>query len=232
MIKRKKTGELIIISGTTCAGKGTIISKLLERNSSLALSLSYTSREPREGEVDGIDYKFVSHKEFEKKIARGDFIEYAKVRYGEYFGTPKDEVDNLLKSGKDVILEIDVQGAKQIKKMYPSTVLIFIVAPTMNEVKDRIIKRGKETPNQIVDRFKTAYKELNEIPNYNYIVVNDNVYEAIKKIEAILTSIKCRVDRIEELSMENEEEIIHEFLADHKEYDNTPFDLKISRKDI
>ena len=230
MIKEKKSGELIIISGTTCAGKGTLISKLLEKNKNLALSISYTSRNPRQGEVDGVDYKFISHEEFEKKIKNNDFIEYAKVRYGEYFGTPKEEVDKLLKSGKDVILEIDVQGAKQIKKLYPSTVLIFIVAPTMSEVKRRIIKRGKETPEQIIERFKTAYKELNEIPNYNYIVVNDNIFEAVNKIEAILTSIKCRVDRIEELSMENEEEIIHEFLADHKEYDNTPFDLEISKE--
>lgn len=230
MIKSKKSGELIIISGTTCAGKGTIIEKLLKENPNLALSISYTSRKPREGEVDGIDYKFISHKEFEKKIKNGDFVEYAKVRYGEYFGTPKKEVDKLLKSGKDVILEIDVEGAKQIKKLYPSTVLIFIVAPTMSEVKRRIVKRGKETKDQIIERFKTAYRELNEIPNYNYIVVNDNIYEAVNKIEAILTSIKCRVDRIEELSMENEEEIIHEFLADHKEYDNTPFNLEISKE--
>lgn len=235
MIRQKKSGELIIISGTTCAGKGTIINKLLKENKNLALSISYTSRNPRAGEIDGIDYKFISHKEFEKKIKKGDFLEYAKVRYGEYFGTPKKEVDKLLKSGKDVILEIDVEGAKQIKKLYPSTVLIFIVAPTMTEVKRRIIERGKETSEQIVERFKTAYRELNEIPNYNYIVVNDNIYEAVSKIEAILTSIKCRVDRIEELSMENEEEIIHEFLADHKEYDNTPFDLeksKITHKNI
>ena len=226
MIRQKKNGELIIISGTTCAGKGTIIKKLLENNKNLALSISYTSRKPREGEVDGVDYKFITRKQFEEKIKNKDFLEYAKVRYGEYFGTPKEEVDKLLKHGKDVLLEIDVQGAKQIKEMYPSTVLIFIVAPTMEEVKRRIIKRGKETPEQIVERFKTSYKELNEIPNYNYIVVNDNIYEAVNKIEAILTSIKCRVDRIEELSMENEEEIIHEFLADNKKYNNKPINIK------
>lgn len=226
MIRQKKNGELIIISGTTCAGKGTIINKLLENNKNLALSISYTSRKPREGEIDGVDYKFITRKQFEEKIKNKDFLEYAKVRYGEYFGTPKEEVDKLLKHGKDVILEIDVQGAKQIKEMYPSTVLIFVVAPTMEEVKRRIIKRGKETNQQIVERFKTAYKELNEIPNYNYIVVNDNIYEAVAKIEAILTSIKCRVDRIEELSMENEEEIIHEFLVDNRKYENKPINIK------
>lgn len=226
MIRQKKNGELIIISGTTCAGKGTIINKLLENNKNLALSISYTSRKPRDGEIDGVDYKFITREKFEEKIKNGDFLEYAKVRYGEYFGTPKEEVDKLLKNGKDVLLEIDVQGAKQIKEMYPATVLIFVVAPTMEEVKRRIIKRGKETNEQIIERFKTAYKELNEIPNYNYIVVNDNIYEAVNKIEAILTSIKCRVDRIEELSMENEEEIIHELLADNKTYKNEPIDIK------
>ena len=197
MIKTKKRGSLIIISGTTCAGKGTVIKKLLERNKNMVLSLSYTSRPIRKGEVDGIDYKFISHKEFERKIKNGDFLEYAKVRYGEYFGTPKENIENLLGAGKDVILEIDVQGAKQIKEKLPETILIFIMAPSMEEVKRRIKARGAETAEQIVDRFQTAYREINEVNKYNYVVVNDNLEEAIQKVEAILISEKCRVDRIE-----------------------------------
>lgn len=219
MIKTKKRGSLIIISGTTCAGKGTVIKKLLERNKNMVLSLSYTSRPIRKGEVDGIDYKFISHEEFERKIEKGDFLEYAKVRYGEYFGTPKENIDNLLESGKDVILEIDVQGAKQIKEKLPETILIFIMAPSMEEVKRRIKARGAETAEQIVDRFQTAYKEINEVNKYNYVVVNDHLEEAIKKVEAILISEKCRVDRIEEIYVENQEEIIHEFLIG-KEFNN------------
>ena len=198
MIKTKKRGSLIIISGTTCAGKGTVIKKLLERNKNMVLSLSYTSRPIRKGEVDGIDYKFISHEEFERKIKNGDFLEYAKVRYGEYFGTPKENIENLLEAGKDVILEIDVQGAKQIKKKLPETILIFIMAPSMEEIKRRIKARGAETAEQIVDRFQTAYREINEVNKYNYVVVNDNLEEAIQKVEAILISEKCRVDRIEE----------------------------------
>ena len=198
MIKTKKRGSLIIISGTTCAGKGTVIKKLLERNKNMVLSLSYTSRPIRKGEVDGIDYKFISHKEFERKIKNGDFLEYAKVRYGEYFGTPKENIENLLGAGKDVILEIDVQGAKQIKEKLPETILIFIMAPSMEEVKRRIKARGAETAEQIVDRFQTAYREINEVNKYNYVVVNDNLEEAIQKVEAILISEKCRVDSIEE----------------------------------
>lgn len=219
MIKTKKRGSLIIISGTTCAGKGTVIKKLLERNKNMVLSLSYTSRPIRKGEVDGIDYKFISHEEFERKIKNGDFLEYAKVRYGEYFGTPKENIENLLEAGKDVILEIDVQGAKQIKKKLPETILIFIMAPSMEEIKRRIKARGAETTEQIVDRFQTAYREINEVNKYNYVVVNDNLEEAIQKVEAILISEKCRVDRIEEIYVENKEEIIHEFLIG-KEFNN------------
>lgn len=219
MIKTKKRGSLIIISGTTCAGKGTVIKKLLERNKNMVLSLSYTSRPIRKGEVDGIDYKFISHEEFERKIKKGDFLEYAKVRYGEYFGTPKENIENLLEAGKDVILEIDVQGAKQIKKKLPETILIFIMAPSMEEIKRRIKARGAETSEQIVDRFQTAYREINEVNKYNYVVVNDNLEEAIQKVEAILISEKCRVDRIEEIYVENKEEIIHEFLIG-KEFNN------------
>lgn len=225
MIKQKTNGELIIISGTTCAGKGTVISKLLENNSNLTLAISYTSRPMRAGEVDGVDYIFVSREKFEEKIQKGDFLEYAKVRYGEYFGTPKEEVKKLLSTGKDVILEIDVQGAQQIKEMFPETILIFIMAPSMEEVKKRIKLRGKETNEQIVDRFQTAYREINEIPKYNYIVVNDEIDNAVKKVEAILISEKCRVDRIEEIAVENQEEIIHEFLID-KDFDNTPINIE------
>lgn len=228
MIKHKDQGNLIIISGTTCAGKGTVIDRLIKKNDNLCLSLSYTSRSIRAGEVDGREYKFISHKEFEEKIKKGDFLEYAKVRYGEYFGTPKEEVKKLLSTGKDVILEIDVQGAQQIKKMFPETILIFIMAPSMEEVKRRIKARGKENNEQIIDRFQTAYREINEIPKYNYVVVNDEIDKAVAKIEAILISEKCRVDRIEEISVENQEEIIHEFLMD-KDFDNSPlYDDKLN----
>ena len=147
-------------------------------------------------------------------------MEYAQVQYGAYYGTPKKEVLELLDSGKDVILEIDVQGAKQIKELYPETILIFIMAPSMREVKRRIMMRGMENIDQIISRFKVAYNEINQINNYNYVVVNDDLDNAVAKVEAILVSEKLRVDRIEELSVENEEEIIHELLMD-KEFDNS-----------
>ena len=214
MIKTKSKGDLIIISGTTCAGKGTVIKKLLSRHNDIVLSTSYTSRDKRVSEIDGVDYYFVSKEEFEEKIKNGDFLEYAKVQYGAYYGTPKKEVIELLNKGKDVILEIDVQGAKQIKELYPETILIFIMAPSMREVKRRIEARGDENIEQIIARFKVAYNEINQINNYNYVVVNDDLDEAVRKVEAILVSEKLRVDRIEAVDVENEEEIIHELLID------------------
>ena len=229
MIKQKKSGNLIIISGTTCAGKGTVINKLLERNHNLALSISYTSRPIREGEVNGKDYIFVSRDEFEQKIKNGDFLEYAKSHREDYYGTPKKELQEMLNKGKDVILEINVDGAKNIKEMFPEVLLIFIMAPSMEEVKRRIKERGKESPKQIIERFKSAYREINEIPQYNYVVINDKVENAVDKIEAILKASKCQVDRIEEISVESEEEILHEFLIG-EDFDNKPMSERIEEK--
>ena len=225
MIKRKKNGELIIISGTTCAGKGTVVKELLKRNENLKVSISYTTRAKRDGEIDGEDYFFVQTDEFENMIANGEFLEYAKVQYDKYYGTSKTQVKKMLDDGYDVILEIDVQGAQQIKEMFPQTILIFIMAPSMSEVKRRIKARGKETKEQIIERFTVAYREINEISKYNYVVVNDNLDDAVSKVEAILISEKCRVDRIEEISVENQEEIIHEFLID-KDFNNEPLKIE------
>lgn len=226
MIKSKKQGSLIIISGTTCAGKGTVVKELVERNENLALSISYTSRAMREGEVNGVNYYFVTKEEFEEKIKNDEFLEYAYVHNSNYYGTPKKEVKEMLDAGKDVILEIEVQGAQLIKEMFPETILIFIMAPSMAEVKRRIKARGQETNEQIIKRFQTAYQEINEIPKYNYVVVNDEIINAISKIEAILVSEKCRVDRIEEIAVENQEEIIHEFLMDKDFNNSNHFEIK------
>lgn len=219
MIKSKKKGSIIVISGTTCAGKGTVINKLLETEKNMKLSISYTSREKRVGDVEGSTYYFVTKEEFERKIANGDFLEYAKV-HDNYYGTPKLEIVELLNQGIDVILEIDVVGAMHVKKMFPEVILIFIMAPSMEVVKERIKARGGESPAQIIRRFQTAYQEINEIPKYNYVVVNDVLEEAVLKVKSILISEKCRVDRIEEILVSNQEEVIHEFLMD-KEFDNS-----------
>ena len=214
MIKTKTKGELIIISGTTCAGKDTVVKKLLEKNNNLVKSISYTSRPMRFNEINGKDYYFVNVDEFEEKIKNDDFLEYAKVQYGAYYGTPRKEVIDLLNKGNDVILIVDVQGAQIIKEKYPNTLLIFILAPSMQVLKKRILTRGAETKEQIIERFKVAYNEINEINKYNYVVVNDDLEECIEKVNSIIIASKCRVDRIEELSLENQEEFMHELLMD------------------
>lgn len=214
MIKTRKTGTLIVISAPSGAGKGTICRELLKRNENLCMSISMTTRSPREGEKNGKDYYFVSKDEFEKRIGEGKFLEYAKVHNNNYYGTPKDKVDEWLKEGKDVILEIDIQGALEINNKVKEAVFIFIMPPSMQILKQRLIKRNTETKEQLIERFKTAYQEINEVSKYNYVVINDEIDLAVKKIESILLAEKCRVDRIEEVDLNNKEELIHELLVD------------------
>jgi len=219
MIKTKKRGNLIIISGFSGAGKGTVVKELLNNDSNRVLSVSYTSRNMRDGETNGKEYHFITEDEFETKIENNEIFEH-NFYDNNYYGTPKDITEDLLSQGKDVILEIEVNGAKIVKEQLPETILVFILPPSMNELKQRLKKRGNNTNEQLVRRFETAYREINEINKYNYVVVNDILEEAVNKVEAILISEKCRVDRIEEMAIENKEEIIHEFLMD-KEFDNS-----------
>lgn len=214
MLKVKKQGLFMVISGPSGAGKGTICKKLIEDNPNIWLSVSMTTREKREGESDGKDYFFVTKESFEQKIKEQAFLEYATVHSNQYYGTPKDKVFEHLNNGEDVILEIDIQGALQIKKIYPQGLFIFVMPPTMDELKNRLIKRGTESKEKVLERFKTAYQEINELSKYNYVVINDEVDIATNKIEAIITAEKCRVDRIEEVDLYTSEEEIHESLID------------------
>ncbi|MGL5634874.1 MAG: guanylate kinase [Sarcina sp.] len=206
-------GVLIVISGPSGAGKGTICKALLEKHKEISLSVSATTRSPREGEIDGVNYHFLTKTEFETRLAENDFLEHAQV-YGNYYGTPKSNVEKILESGKDVILEIDIQGALKVKEQSKEGVFIFILPPSMEELKQRIIKRGSETPESLMTRFKSAYKEINYVSKYNYAVVNDTVETAVSKIEAILLAEKCRVDRLKETILDSKEDIIHEQLYD------------------
>ena len=212
IIKTKKKGSLIVISGPTCAGKGTICKELLKINKNIWLSVSCTSRPIRKGETNGKEYFFLTKEQFEEKIKNNEMLEYAQVHYNDYYGTPKEHIKEKLDEGIDVILEIDIQGAIQIKEKISEAIFIFILAPSMEEIKNRLIKRGCENENQMIERFKTAYREINELTKYNYVVVNDNLEEAVNKVNSIIISEKCRVDRIEEVYLSNEEEVIHELL--------------------
>jgi len=214
IVKTNGRGSLIVISGPTCAGKGTICRELLSRNNNIWRSISYTSRPIRGNEVNGVDYYFVTKEEFEEKIQNGEMLEYAQVHYNDYYGTPKSHIKEKLDAGIDVILEIDIQGAIQIKEKVNEAIFIFILAPSMEEIRNRLIKRGFENNDQMIERFKTAYREINELTKYNYVVVNDVLEDAVKKVESIIISEKCRVDRIEDVYLSNEEEVIHELLVD------------------
>ncbi|AWI03936.1 guanylate kinase [Clostridium drakei] len=208
----KEKGLLVVISGPSGAGKGTICKALLEKND-FWLSVSATTRSPRVGEVDGVNYYFLSKEEFQNRIKNEGFLEYAEV-YGNYYGTPKDSVLSAIDSGKDVVLEIDIQGALKVKETYPEGVFIFILPPSMKELRQRIINRGSETEESLMTRFKAAYKEINYVSKYNYAVVNDTVEEALKKIEGIVIAERCRVDRVKENILDSKEGIIHEQLYD------------------
>ena len=141
-------------------------------------------------------------------------LEYAQVHYSDYYGTPREYIKEKLDSGIDVLLEIDIQGAIQIKEKVKDAIFIFILAPSMEEIRNRLIKRGFENNEQMIERFKTAYREINELTKYNYVVVNDDLDEAVNKVNSIIISEKCRVDRIEDVYLSNEEEVIHELLVD------------------
>lgn len=218
MIKTNNKGLLIVVSGTSGAGKDTICQKLIKENSNIWMSVSMTTRKPRPLEKDGVDYFFVSSEEFENKINDNTFLEYASYN-DNYYGTPKDKVEEKLNEGKDVILVIDINGAINIKKIIPSALFIFIMPPDMETLKNRLIGRKTESKDKVVQRFITAYNEVNNYKKYNYVVVNDKVEDAVNKVKSIIQSEKCRVDRIEDIYLGNKEELIHEILID-KNFEN------------
>ncbi len=214
IIKQKERGSLIVISAPSGAGKGSIINKLVEHNKdSLWVSVSTTSRAMRSNDIPGVTYNFVSEEEFKKKIDEGYFLEYTNYS-GNYYGTPKENIISKLKQGIDVILEIEIEGASNVKKIFPEAICIFIMPPTLRELLRRLKLRGTDTDEKIIKRFRKAYQEINEVTKYNYVVVNDYLDTAVSKVEAIINAEKCRVDRIEEVFLDTKEEEIHELLMD------------------
>ncbi len=187
-------GFLLVISGPSGSGKGTVSKALLERNNDIIFSVSATTRKKRIGEEEGLNYFFIEEDDFKEKIENNKFLEYANV-HNNLYGTPREFVINEIEKGEIVLLEIDVQGAMQVKKNYKNVVFVFLLPPTMDELKNRIIKRGTETEEDIERRFKNAFEELNFVGEYDYFVVNDKVEEAIIDVENIIRAEKLRVKR-------------------------------------
>ena len=193
-------GKLFVISGPSGAGKGTICKEVLDGERNIKMSVSMTTRAPRDGEIDKVHYHFVDHEKFLTVIEDDGFLEHANV-YGNFYGTPKKQVMEWLEQGIDVILEIDVQGALQVKKTYPEGVFIFILPPSIEELKKRIMGRGSETEETMARRLGAALREISCIDQYDYRVINEDLDTAIGCVRSIITAEQCtlndeEVDRI------------------------------------
>ncbi len=189
-------GILLVLSGFSGAGKGTLVKKLLEEHEDYAISVSMTTRNPRPGEVDGRDYFFVSKDKFEETIAADGFVEHA-CYVGNYYGTPKAYVEEQLSAGKNVILEIEIQGAMNVKKIYPDCLLLFITPPSADELERRLRGRGTETDEVIAGRLARAYEESQGMDAYDYIVMNDDLEECATEVAALVDAVKHEPARMQ-----------------------------------
>ena len=193
----KRKGILIIVSGFSGAGKGTLVKKLIEEYDGYALSISATTRQPRPGEADGREYFFMQKEQFERKIAENGLIEYATY-CDNYYGTPREYVERQLDDGKDVILEIEIQGALKVKKQYNDALLLFVMPPSTEELRRRLVSRGTETEEVIDKRMRRATQEAQGIEEYDYIVVNDNLETCVRQLHEIISAAHNTPDRNKE----------------------------------
>ncbi len=191
----KNKGILLVISGPSGCGKGTVCQELTKRNKDMCVSVSATTRDMRIGEKEGETYFFKTKEEFETMIDNGELLEYNCGYSGNYYGTPKQYVLEQLENGRDVILEIEMNGAENVKKVYPDGTFIFLAPPSLEELKNRLIGRGRESEELINERFSLAKEEIKRVNSYTYVVVNDRVENAAEKIEAIVKAEKCSVKR-------------------------------------
>ena len=196
-MKQKNKGILTVVSGFSGAGKGTIMKELLKRHpDTYALSISATTRNPRPGETDGVEYFFRTREEFEQMIAEDALIEYAQY-VGNYYGTPKAYVEEQLLAGKNVILEIEIQGALKVKEKFPETLLLFVTPPSAEELKNRLVGRGTETMDVVASRLNRANEEAEGIEQYDYLVINDVLEDAVEEVHQIIQNEHYRVSRNE-----------------------------------
>ncbi len=187
--RKRKQGILIIVSAPSGCGKSTVVRALMEKRKDLRFSVSATTRAPREGEVDGVDYYFVSREEFERMIEEDAFLEHAEY-VGNCYGTPREAVERQLKEGYDVYLDIDVQGALQVKRIRPQTLMVFLMPPSMEELERRLVSRGTNTPEEIRDRLAAAERECAIRDAFDHVVVNDVVERAVNEISDLIDQKK------------------------------------------
>ena len=192
-----KKGVLVVLSGFSGAGKGTIMKEVVKRYPYF-LSISATTRKPREGEIDGVDYFYHSREEFETMIENGELIEWAEY-VGNYYGTPKKAVEKQLAEGKDVLLEIEMQGGMLVKEQFPEALLLFVTPPSFEELEHRLIGRGTETKEEIARRMQRATEEVAYMPSYDYLIINDKLEQAIQDVHQIIQTEHMRVACNEEL---------------------------------
>ena len=193
-MKSRKTepGVLIIVSAPSGCGKSTVVHRLMEKRENLRFSVSATTRKPREGETDGVDYYFVSRQEFRRMVDEDEFLEHAEY-VGNCYGTPRAPVEKLLNDGFDVYLDIDVQGAMQVKALRPETLMIFLMPPSMEELERRLVKRGNNTPEEIKGRLAAAEREFAFRDHFDYVVVNDVVERAVDEISQLIDAEKQKL---------------------------------------
>jgi guanylate kinase len=193
-LQGQRRGLLIVISGPSGVGKGTIVKELLKLQPDLQLSVSVTTRAPRPGEQDAISYYFRTADEFQRMVEAGELLEYAQFG-SNFYGTPRRFVEEKLASGHDVVLEIDIKGAIQVKERIPNGVYVFVLPPTMEELEQRLVKRQTEAAEAMRMRLQIANDEMNYLPLYDYQLVNDELDLAVRKVQAIITAEHCRVMR-------------------------------------
>ncbi len=191
LVLKNKKGLLFILSGPSGAGKSTVIREVLRRNPALYFSISCTTREPRPQEEDGTHYFFIDHGAFQEMIERDEFLEYAEY-VGNYYGTPLPQIQSRLEAGIDVLLDIEIQGAMRVKEKIPESVSLFLIPPSFEELERRLRNRNTDLEEKILNRLETAHREYQNIPLYDYVVINHTVEDAVLEIESILTAEHCR----------------------------------------
>lgn len=193
---RKRTGNLIVLSAPSGAGKTTLCQKLLAEMPDMQMSVSYTTRQPRAGEVDGVHYSFIEKERFQTMIADAAFVEWAEV-HGNYYGTSRRRIEEICAAGKDVVLDIDVQGARQIRQVFPDSVHIFILPPSQEALRQRLEGRMSDAPEVIARRLQKARDEIREYRLYDYVIINDSLDAALQELLSVVRAERARVDRFD-----------------------------------